>query len=618
MVGPSDGVGLVSPLIGRYELLARIGSGGMGEVFRARAVGAGGFEKEVVIKRILPHLASDPGFVQRFIEEGKLVVKLRHAGIAQVLDMGEQDGVFFIAMEHVDGKDLGELMRIAALAGMTMPVPLVAHLLAQLLDALDYAHRVKDADGHPLGVIHRDVSPSNVMIATTGEVKLLDFGIARATERLQGSTTGAIRGKYAYMSPQQAGGQELDARSDQFSVGVVAWELLAGERPFDGPSDLLTLDRIRFHDPGRLRDKAPSVPEDLAEVVERLLEKDPERRFANADLAAQALRRHMVKSGRLATSRELAAWMEAVLASLPRTLRERSVQGLSVDELLSLSLESDPHRATPSPRPSTVVAGAAVAAPPSNPSPRRARFPRLLVGLNLALVALVLVLVLRTGAEETPAELAPTLGRPGSTNVRASGEAATDGAAVSEDSRSREVSEATGSVAPPAPASASAPGSEVGHALAALGDRVLATPAVLIIRAHPPGAMVLVPGFGNGRAPRTVTARRGTLVSGRVSAPDYEPRTFEARVGETESLTITLKPVPRGKVRFKFFPADGTRVIVDGRPMAPGSNVVSAELPVGTHTLVLETPDGRRIMRTFTIDEGETTSLGTLDVGRGG
>ncbi len=330
------------PFVGRYELLSRIGTGGMGEVFLARSVGAGGFAKEVVIKRILPHLAKDEGFVQRFIEEGKLVVRLHHAGIAQVLDMGQDNGVFFIAMEHVDGKDLGELNRIAGAAQMRMPVPLVAHLLASLLDALDYAHRAKDAEGRPLGIIHRDVSPSNVMIAVTGEVKLLDFGIARATERLQASTTGAIRGKYSYMSPQQAAGAELDARSDLFSVGVIAWELLTGERPFDGSSDLLTLDRIRYHEPGALRDKVPTVPEDLAAIVEQLLAKQPEGRFANAHEAAQALRAHMVKSGKLATSRELAGWLEEVRASLPRGLRERSVQGLSVDELLRMSLGSEP------------------------------------------------------------------------------------------------------------------------------------------------------------------------------------------------------------------------------------------------------------------------------------
>ena len=273
--------------IGRYELIARLGAGGMGEIFLARAVGSGGFEKQVVIKRILPHLAGDPDFVQRFVDEGKLVVQLRHGCIAQVLDMGEDAGATYIAMEHVDGRDLAELTRLARAGGVATPLPLLVTLLARLLEALDYAHHATDRDGRPMGIIHRDVSPSNVMISKAGEVKLLDFGIARAAERAHVTVSGAIRGKYNYMSPEQAKGGELDARSDLFSVGVVAWELLAGARPFDASSDLLTLDRVRFHDPGPLAAAAPDLPADVCAVVDKLLQKDPEARY---DGAAAALR----------------------------------------------------------------------------------------------------------------------------------------------------------------------------------------------------------------------------------------------------------------------------------------------------------------------------------------
>ncbi len=607
--------------VGRYELVSRIGSGGMGEVFLARAAGAGGFAKEVVIKRILPHLASDDGFVQRFIEEGKLVVRLRHAGIAQVLDMGEDHGVFFIAMEHVEGKDLGELMRVANTAGIKLPVPLVAHVLAALLDALDYAHNAKDAEGRPLGIIHRDVSPSNVMVSTTGEVKLLDFGIARATERLQASTTGAIRGKYSYMSPQQAGGAELDARSDLFSVGVIAWELLTGERPFDGSSDLLTLDRIRYHDPGRLRDKVPDLPEDIAQVVERLVAKQPEGRFASADEAAQALRQYMLRTGKLATSKDLAAWFEEVQATLPRGLRERSVQGMSVDELLRMSLGSDPGSAsqhTPSGlkevRPQTVmVAPSSALVPVANtpppvattpvtpPAEPKGRFPTLLVGLNLALIALVLVLVLREDDPPRPStdatmvaavEVVPEVAAPEVTPEVAAPEV---------------VPEAVVVVAAPA-------GLVAGAVLAGLDEAIFEGDLSLVVRAVPAGATVAITGHGVGRAPRTIEGRRGVTVTGRVTAPDHEPRTFEAIIGEDDTITVTLKPLARGRVQFKFFPADGTRVTIDGKMLAVQSNVVATELTTGSHSLVLETRDGRRLAKTFEIEEGKTTSLGTLEL----
>ncbi len=617
--------------IGRYELVSRIGAGGMGEVFLARSLGAGGFAKDVVIKRILPHLASDPGFVQRFIEEGKLVVRLRHAGIAQVLDMGEEGGVYFIAMEHVEGKDLGELLRVAAAAGRRMPVPLVVHVLVALLDALDYAHHATDADGTPLGVIHRDVSPSNVMIGTSGEVKLLDFGIARAAERLQHSTTGAIRGKYGYMSPQQAAGLELDPRSDLFSVGVIAWELLTGERPFDAPSDLLILDRIRFHDPGRLRDKNPDVPDDLAAVVERLLAKEPDQRFPSAELAARELRAHMLRSAQLPTARDLAAWTQEVLQTLPRALRDRPVQGLSVDELLRLSLGSEPGAtaspATPSrvsPRPATVLAAPPSPTPLASPLPEalpapartRARFPLLLVGLNLVLIALVILLVLRLGDDDPQPVAAASQGPPDATP------SAPDVALASTAPAPADILPTSHADTAPAPDLAEAapvvraPSGEVAGDLLASLEGVFAEEVSLTIRTTPPNALVAVNGLGVARAPRTIQARAGTALSGRVSAPDHEARLFEATVGEAPAITIALKPVPHGKLHFRFFPAQGTRVEIDGKPLATTSNVVSAELPVGKHTLALEASDGRRLVRSFAIDPDKTTSLGTLDLGK--
>lgn len=311
----------------------------MGEVFLARVEGAAGFEKQVVIKKILPHLAERPDFVQRFVDEGKLLVKLKHASIAQVLDLGEYEGGIFLAMEYVDGRDLRQLMQLARTAGVELPLEVAVHVMVRVLEALDFAHRAEDDDGEHLGIIHRDVSPSNVMISKSGEVKLLDFGIARARDRLSLSVSGAIQGKFSYMSPQQAAGADLDHRSDQFSAGVMAWELLTGARPFDGQSDLQTLDRIRHYEPGSLGNlDGVDLPDEVVGAVDRMLSKAPEGRFDTAGDAARALQRYLYRVHAIVGDREVSAWVGEVLDTLPPGLRDRPAPGLSLDDALALGL----------------------------------------------------------------------------------------------------------------------------------------------------------------------------------------------------------------------------------------------------------------------------------------
>ena len=343
-VGVGAGVGEALGRVGRYELLRPLGAGGMREVFLARVVGAAGFEARVVIKRILPHLAQDPAFVRRFVDEGKLTATLRHAGIAQVLDLGVEDGVVYLAMEYVDGRDLRALTRLATAYGPAPSVALRVHILTRVLEALDFAHRATDEAGRPAGVIHRDVSPSNVMLSRAGEVKLLDFGIARAISRTGGATTtGTIQGKYGYMSPEQAAGAHLDPRSDQFSVGVMAWELFAGRRPFDGPNDLKTLDNVRTAEPGPLHAAAAETPPEVSEAVARMLSKAPEGRFPTADDARRALQAYLNRVGEAPGTRDVAQWVEAVGQAAPPDAGEGP---LSLDEALRLSLDG-PRGATP-------------------------------------------------------------------------------------------------------------------------------------------------------------------------------------------------------------------------------------------------------------------------------
>ncbi|HEY3358753.1 MAG TPA: protein kinase [Polyangia bacterium] len=230
---------------GRYTLLERLAVGGMAEIFKAKISGAHGFEKVVVIKRILPHLAADPSFLDMFITEAKLTVELVHPKIVQVFEFGDVESQLYIALEYVDGLDALALLRACAHKRVRLPARLAVYIAAEVLDALDYAHRAVSATGQPLGIVHRDISPSNVFISRRGDVKLGDFGIARVTERTSKTQAGTLKGKYGYMSPEQVIGGDLDGRSDIFSVGIVLAEMLMGRRLFVAPGDLDVLLMVR-------------------------------------------------------------------------------------------------------------------------------------------------------------------------------------------------------------------------------------------------------------------------------------------------------------------------------------------------------------------------------------
>jgi serine/threonine protein kinase len=297
-----------SPItFGRYTLEHRLARGGMGEVFSARMKGPAGFEKKVVIKRMLPHLAESPEFVERFLDEGRLVVQLTHGNIAQVFDMGNVDGSYFLAMEYVEGTDLRRLLRRIHANDEQMPIALVMHTIAQVAKGLEYAHTRTNDSEENLGIIHRDVSPSNVMVSRHGEIKLLDFGIAKATSRVTESISGSLHGKFLYMSPEQAAGRPLDHRSDLFSLGTCAYEALTSTRPFTGDSDLRILELVRKGEHRKPTDIRPEIPTLVEAIVERCLKVDPDKRFESANqlhreiIEALAELRVVVSSSDLAT-----------------------------------------------------------------------------------------------------------------------------------------------------------------------------------------------------------------------------------------------------------------------------------------------------------------------------
>jgi serine/threonine-protein kinase len=267
---------------GRYTLVQRLATGGMAEVFKAKILSGHGFEKLLVIKRILPNLAADKTFVSMFIDEAKLTAQLIHPKIVQVTDFGEVNGQYFIALEFVDGFDGLALLRSAAQKLVRLPVAICMFIAMEVLDALDYAHNAKDVEGRPMHLVHRDISPSNVFIAQRGDVKLGDFGIAHAQERESKTQAGTLKGKYGYMSPEQVAGAELDSRSDLFAVAIVLAEMLMGKRLFTAQNDLDVLLMVRDGRLERFDKYGKDIPEALETIVRRGLAKNPDERFQTA------------------------------------------------------------------------------------------------------------------------------------------------------------------------------------------------------------------------------------------------------------------------------------------------------------------------------------------------
>jgi serine/threonine protein kinase len=267
---------------GDYTLIDRVAVGGMAEVWRARRRGVEGFQKTVAIKRILSHLTDTPDFITMFIDEAKLAAQLSHNHIIQIYDLGKVGDDFFIAMEFVDGKDLRSILDKARKLGRPLPIELALMIVAALARALDYAHRKKDFENRAMGLVHRDVSPQNVLISYEGEIKLCDFGIVKAVAKASTTQMGALKGKLQYMSPEQAWGKSVDGRSDIFSLGSVLFEVLTGERLFTGDSELNVLDSVRECRVRSPRDLVPDVPEEVDQIVHRALTATPEERYQTA------------------------------------------------------------------------------------------------------------------------------------------------------------------------------------------------------------------------------------------------------------------------------------------------------------------------------------------------
>jgi serine/threonine protein kinase len=299
---------------GKYLLLDRVNIGGMAEVWRAKTFGAGGFERLVAIKRILPNIAEDEEFITMFIDEAKITVQLNHANIAQVHELSHIANSYFIAMEYVSGKDMRGVFDRCRKRGEPAPIPLTCYAIALCCEGLDYAHRAKDRQGRDMNIVHRDVSPQNAIISYDGEVKVIDFGIAKAAGKATKTQAGILKGKFGYMSPEQIRGLPLDRRSDVFAIGVCLYEMLTGERLFVGDSDFSVLEKVRKVEvlpPSHFNRK---IPEQLEKMVMKALAKDVDDRYQYANELAEDLRTFMYSTGNAFSRKDLAAFMKATFA----------------------------------------------------------------------------------------------------------------------------------------------------------------------------------------------------------------------------------------------------------------------------------------------------------------
>ena len=606
---------------GRYTLLRPLATGGMGEVFLAKAVGVAGFQKSVVIKKILPHLANDENFVRRFIDEARLVVTLSHANIVQVFDMGKEEGAYFIAMEFVDGVDLRVLLKICRNQQKPLPLNLALYVLAEVSAGLDYAHNRQGEDGKNLQIVHRDISPSNVMLSKDGAVKLVDFGVAKSTSRLNNSLSGSLRGKVRYMSPEQANGETLTSASDVFSLGVMGYELLTGKRLFDGESDLKTLDLVRHGKMPTISAEHPDIPTPVALLIEACLTRNSVER-PNADNVRRDLlgQLHELTHGEGITAQDLGKFVR-------ESLSERKEQ-ISLSDALDLQLEQQGrggggHTATflgeaEGWKPALPGAGEDISSswPSTEITAQQTANVKSLTSMVRILVGAVIILLLVNvfffiWGNERSAE------QPLASEDRAL--------------PLENVEKVPGSEASVLPTAPSTKANSVAQPLvkARKEERRLIpeepqrekrmgmseSPVTKVIQFNPTPstARVFVNGASVGAGSQKIEVKTGESVRVSVKEKGFKTGYTTLTTDSRDRINLTLNEAGTGTIRFRFFPANA-KVKLDGKELQlGGTNLVEKSLPIGQHTVEIIGADGtKKTKRTFEIKAEQVEQLGTL------
>lgn len=371
---------------GKYRLIRRIATGGMAELWLAIQRGPHGFEKTAVLKVILPNLCANEEFVHMFLNEARLAAGLDHNNVVRLYDFGEIDGQYYLAMEHLPGEDLASIIHAHKRAGRPVPLEVACDIIIGAATGLNFAHELTDAHGRPLNIVHRDVSPSNIILTYHGTVKLVDFGIARAETNISTTTAGTLKGKVAYVSPEQASGEPVDRRSDIFPLGTVLFELLTLQRPFKRESDLATLQAVVNAPIPPPRSLRPEIPADLEAIVLKAMTRKLSERYQHALEVADALSSFLDRRGYIRSERALAQYMSGLFDAERRQDKLRVVQptnnGRTPSQLKHLAQHLSPLRSD------TVVPAAKIASPSKQP---RRRLTAVALG-GAGLVALVAAL----------------------------------------------------------------------------------------------------------------------------------------------------------------------------------------------------------------------------------
>ncbi|MFO0595631.1 MAG: serine/threonine-protein kinase [Myxococcaceae bacterium] len=309
--------------VGHYTLLAKLATGGMAEIWLARQSGLRGFERIVVVKRIIESLSADESFVEMFLDEARIIVQLTHPNIVQVFDLGEHAGAYYIAMEYLAGENLATVARAAAKAGQQLEPESAVKLVVSALEGLAHAHTRTGVDGKPLNVVHRDISPQNIVLTWEGQVKLVDFGIARAANRATQTQGQQLKGKFAYMAPEQAEGHELDGRADVFAMGIVLWELVTHKRLYTQDDSIQILKTLIGPAPVMSAiERNPKVPPELSEILDRALEKNPAQRYPDAASFKTDLENWLRTRGGGPSTAQLAEMMHTLFAARIKERKE--------------------------------------------------------------------------------------------------------------------------------------------------------------------------------------------------------------------------------------------------------------------------------------------------------
>ena len=613
-----------SKTFGRYTLIRPIAQGGMGEVVLATQETLGGLQRPVVLKTVLPHLVRDADFRKRFVEEARLVTSLNHANIVQVYDAGEIDGTCFLAMEFVDGLDLRTLLQEHGEPGSrSVPLPVRLFILAEICSGLDYAHSRKGQGGQPLDIVHRDLSPSNVMLSRDGAVKLVDFGVAKVKGGMNLSISGSLRGKIRYMSPEQAHGRDLTGKSDVFSFGVVAFELLTGKRLFDSESEMTALERVRAAEVPSLSTLEPTLPAPLVTLVEGCLHCDPGQRPAPDSIRRDLLGLiHELTGGQGVTAQDLG---RSVLAALPESAAPGNgpnafgFTGLASGEAsgnrtATLLPENVLHASLP-PAEGLQTAGPAwntgeVTAQDVAQVRSLASTVRWLIAAVVVLIGLNLFFVVQ-GTEESSSPENSAL-RPD-----ASGTLASLPTQASEDILDSGIGQEE-ALPPMEPDTVSTRmkmedwDREDRQAPAGESEDTALEKLVEVVP-RPAEARVYANGKYLGTGPQKVAIKEGEVIRLSAKLEGYQVAQEKLDDPDAERIPLTLVPIPEGRLVFRYFPADAI-LALNGKPLKRGeSNVVDIVLPIGEHTVELKSGDGsQRTTKTVTIRKGETEQLGTL------